>query len=75
MGGAFNLIFAKDTSVRELKSPLSQVVLSQHFVVQNSPPEEIDLWDELRIPNLFPVDSRGKFPKQAIVGHFNIILS
>lgn len=35
------------------------------------PLEEIDLRDELRIPNFIPLDQRDRVPKKAIVSNIN----
>ncbi|GLJ50656.1 hypothetical protein SUGI_1079280 [Cryptomeria japonica] len=62
VGSTFSIIFAANAFVWEMKSPLDQVVLGQNFVEKGSPPEEIDLEEELGVPDLFLDKGDNRFP-------------
>lgn len=63
MGRPFFIIFAEGASIREMESLLDQVVLGQKNFEESIPPKEINLGEDLGIPNLFPDRGVNRLPK------------
>lgn len=68
MGNAFFIQFTHCTSIRKLKTSFGKVALSEDFVMEGCPLEEIDFSDEVRVPILLPPMRGVDIPKKTVIG-------